>query len=160
MKQLSDADIKLQVASARIGEIKNRVYELEGERNDQIRLEQLEKQIRGLRASVISRNLFNLKQDISINNENKNNLEDKLSTTKSDQKSIINTIDSKELEKAKFIETFVDKISNKQYEIFECFERGTLKLYTWKLFFQFSFLQRRVRTDALCIGFRPLLPRI
>ena len=42
----------------------------------------------------------------------------------------------------------------------ECFERRTLKLYTWKLIFQFSFLLRRVRTDALCIGFRLLLPRI
>ena len=117
MKQLNDADIKLQIASARIGEIKNRVYELEGERNDQIRLEQLEKQIRGLRASVISRNLFHLKQKVSIDNKNRINLEDKLSNIKSNQKSIINNIDSKEVEKAKFIETFVDKTSNKQYEI-------------------------------------------
>ena len=38
--------------------------------------------------------------------------------------------------------------------------QAKMYLHTWKLFFQFSFLQRRVRIDALCIGFHPLLPRI
>ena len=38
--------------------------------------------------------------------------------------------------------------------------QAKMYLHTWKLFIQFSFLLRRVRTDALCIGFRLLLPRI
>src|SRR3990170_5256408 len=50
IEQLRDADTRLQVALARIEEMKNRVDELECERNDQLRLKMLEDEIRWLKA--------------------------------------------------------------------------------------------------------------
>jgi chromosome segregation protein len=57
LKQLQEADMKLQVAMARIGEIEHRVYSLEGERNDQLRLRHLEEEIRWAKALIASRNI-------------------------------------------------------------------------------------------------------
>jgi chromosome segregation protein len=57
LKQLQEADMKLQVAMARIGEIEHRVYALEGERNDQLRLRHLEDEIRWVKALIASRNI-------------------------------------------------------------------------------------------------------
>jgi chromosome segregation protein len=60
-KQLKEADVKLQIALARVNEIKNRVDSLEGERNDQLRLKQLEEEIRWLKSVIISRDLNSIK---------------------------------------------------------------------------------------------------
>ncbi len=61
-EQLREADVKLQVALARIGEIKSRVETLECEMNDQLRLNILEDDIRWLKAVKASRNLINVKR--------------------------------------------------------------------------------------------------
>ncbi len=57
MKQLHEADSRLQIALARIDEIRKRVESLEGERNDQLRLKHLEDDIRWLKAVVASKRL-------------------------------------------------------------------------------------------------------
>ncbi|MFN3621345.1 MAG: AAA family ATPase [Nitrososphaerales archaeon] len=57
LKQLQEADMRLQVAMARIGEIEYRVYALEGERNDQLRLRHLEDELRWAKALIASRNI-------------------------------------------------------------------------------------------------------
>ncbi len=57
LKQLQEADLRLQVAMARIGEIEHRVYSLEGERNDQLRLRHLEDELRWAKALIASRNI-------------------------------------------------------------------------------------------------------
>lgn len=57
LNQLNEADRKLEVAMAKIGEIRDRVQQLEQERNDQLRVKQLEDQIGWLRASSISTRL-------------------------------------------------------------------------------------------------------
>ncbi|MEM2883040.1 MAG: chromosome segregation SMC family protein [Nitrososphaerales archaeon] len=57
LKQLQEADMRLQVAMARIGEIEQRVYALEGERNDQLRLRHLEDEVRWAKALIASRNI-------------------------------------------------------------------------------------------------------
>jgi chromosome segregation protein len=54
MKQLEEADRRLEVAMARMGEIRKRIDDLEGERNDQLRFLQLEKDIRRFKAIKIS----------------------------------------------------------------------------------------------------------
>lgn len=59
--QLDEADRKLEVAMAKIGEIRDRVQQLEQERNDQLRVRQLEEQIRWLRAASVSTKLANVK---------------------------------------------------------------------------------------------------
>ncbi|MGI0085089.1 MAG: AAA family ATPase, partial [Nitrososphaerales archaeon] len=57
LTQLRDADVKLEVAMAKIGEIRDRVQSLEQQRNDQLRIKQLEDQIRWLRAAAASTKL-------------------------------------------------------------------------------------------------------
>ncbi|MEM3092634.1 MAG: chromosome segregation SMC family protein, partial [Candidatus Nitrosocaldus sp.] len=49
MKQLGEADRRLEVALARMGEIRSRIDELEQERNDQLRLEFLAREIERLK---------------------------------------------------------------------------------------------------------------
>ncbi|MGH2638641.1 MAG: AAA family ATPase, partial [Rhabdochlamydiaceae bacterium] len=64
MAQLNEADRKLEVAMAKIGEIRDRVQQLEQERNDQLRVKQLEDQIGWLRAASISMKLSNVRRTI------------------------------------------------------------------------------------------------
>ncbi len=64
LRQLDEADRKLEVAMAKIGEIRDRVQQLEQERNDQLRVKQLEDQIGWLRASSVSTRLANTRRSI------------------------------------------------------------------------------------------------
>ena len=64
LNQLKEADVKLEVAMAKIGEIRDRVQELERERNDQLRIKQLEEQIGWLRAASVSTRLAVLRAEI------------------------------------------------------------------------------------------------
>ncbi|MDG6923914.1 MAG: chromosome segregation protein SMC, partial [Nitrososphaerota archaeon] len=64
LKQLDEADRKLEVAMAKIGEIRDRLQQLEEERNDQLRVKQLEDQIGWLRAASVSTKLENTKRSI------------------------------------------------------------------------------------------------
>lgn len=57
MKQLEQADVRLEVAMARMGEIRKRIDDLEGERNDQLRFQHLEKDIRRFKAIKISNSI-------------------------------------------------------------------------------------------------------
>lgn len=57
MKQLDEADRRLEVAMARMGEIRKQIDDLEGERNDQLRYRYLEKDIKRFKAIRISSNL-------------------------------------------------------------------------------------------------------
>ena len=64
LRQLDEADRKLEVAMAKIGEIRDRVQQLEQERNDQLRVKQLEDQIGWLRAASVSTRLANTRRSI------------------------------------------------------------------------------------------------
>ncbi len=57
MKQLDEADRRLEVAMAMMGEIRKRIDDLEGERNDQLRFQHLEKDIRRFKAIKISNSI-------------------------------------------------------------------------------------------------------
>ncbi len=61
MKQLNDADVKLEVAMAKIGVIRERVQLLEEQRNDQLRLRQLEDLTKWLKAVSISSKLLSIR---------------------------------------------------------------------------------------------------
>mgnify|MGYP003322481139 FL=1 len=54
IKQLDEADRKLEVYMARMGEVRSQIQSLEGERNDQLRLKFLEKEVQWLRSIHIS----------------------------------------------------------------------------------------------------------
>lgn len=51
MKQLDEADRRLEVAFARMGEIRKRIDELEAERNDQLRYEQIGAELKRFKQS-------------------------------------------------------------------------------------------------------------
>src|SRR5208283_1674472 len=64
LAELKAADTKLEVAMAKIGEIRETVQRLEQERNDQLRLKQLDDQINWLRAATTSSRLANARRAI------------------------------------------------------------------------------------------------
>ena len=68
LKQLDIADRKLEVAMAKIGEVKKKIDSLEGERNDQLRLQYLENERNNLKSSIVGQKLDNTKKSIETNN--------------------------------------------------------------------------------------------
>ena len=64
LTQLNEADRKLEVAMSKIGEIRDRVQQLEQERNDQQRVREVEDQIGWLRATSVSTRLANVRRSI------------------------------------------------------------------------------------------------
>ena len=69
IKQLDESDRRLEVALARMDEIKKRINELEAERNDQLRYTFIESQLKRFKAIKYSKKIRYLKDE--INNRNK-----------------------------------------------------------------------------------------
>ena len=69
LKQLDGADRKLEIAMARIGEVKKNIDSLEGERNDQLRLQYLDKERGRLKSIMIAQKLNDVKNSIEENNQ-------------------------------------------------------------------------------------------
>ncbi|MDW0137639.1 MAG: AAA family ATPase, partial [Nitrososphaeraceae archaeon] len=69
IKQLEESDRRLEVALARMDEIKKRINELEAERNDQLRYTFIESQLKRFKAIKYSKKIRYLKDE--INNRNK-----------------------------------------------------------------------------------------
>lgn len=65
IKQLDEADRRLEVAFARMGEIRKRIDELEAERNNQLRYEQISTELRRLKGIQISNDIRTVKQKLS-----------------------------------------------------------------------------------------------
>jgi len=68
-KQLEESDRRLEIALAKMDEVRNRIDELEEERNDQHRYLQIESEINRLKAIKLSGSLNNLTKNISEFNE-------------------------------------------------------------------------------------------
>jgi chromosome segregation protein len=108
LAQLKEADVKLEVAMAKIGEIRDRVQLLEQQRNDMLRVKQLEEQIRWLQAAASStklaavrRNLKQRKDSLSEFNTRNQNLQIRLSE-------ILHSIEDLESERSTLIKSAVD----------------------------------------------------
>lgn len=69
LKQLDESDRRLEVAMAKMGEIRKRIDELESERNDQIRYEQLVSEIKRLKAIKISGTLKSIDRRIETSSQ-------------------------------------------------------------------------------------------
>ena len=65
MKQLEESDRRLEIALSKMDDVKNRIDELESERNDQHRFVQLEHEIKRLKAIKISDKLNKIIKDIT-----------------------------------------------------------------------------------------------
>ena len=111
LNQLSESDRRLEVAMARMGEIRKRINELEGERNDQLRYNFLESQLKRFKAILYSNKIDHLRKEIQIRTQmlekNASRLNE-LSTTINELQREIDLIDE---EKTNFIQE-VD-VSNK-----------------------------------------------
>jgi len=66
LNQLSESDRRLEVAMARMGEIRKRINELEGERNDQLRYNFLESQLKRFKAILHSNKISHLRKELQI----------------------------------------------------------------------------------------------
>ncbi|HEY0580424.1 MAG TPA: AAA family ATPase, partial [Candidatus Nitrosocosmicus sp.] len=65
MKQLEESDRRLEIALSKMDDVKNRIDELESERNDQQRFIQLEHEIKRLKAIKVSEKLKEIINDIT-----------------------------------------------------------------------------------------------
>ena len=116
LKQLEESDRRLDIALARMNEIRKRIDDLEVERNEQLRFQHIERYIKKYNAIKISNESRNIKRNIMTNEkelETKrikyNNLSLELKKTKQE----LETID---LEKMNFIKE-VDLINKEKAEI-------------------------------------------
>jgi chromosome segregation protein len=69
LKQLEESDRRLEVALARMGEIRKRIDELEAERNGQIRYEQLESEIKRFKAVSTSNSIRTIRNKLELQNK-------------------------------------------------------------------------------------------
>jgi chromosome segregation protein len=103
IKQLEESDRRLEVALARMDEIKKRINELEAERNDQLRYTFIESQLKRFKAIKYSNKIRYLKEEINNRNKlfatNDSNL-DVLSKNREELRKEIEKID---LEKTSFM---------------------------------------------------------
>jgi len=108
MKQLNEADRKLEVAMAKIGEIRDRVQQLEAERNDQLRVRQLEEQVSWMRAVSLSSKLFRVKATIAQRRATVSDSSTKLQQMQSRLTEIRSLIDSSEIQRSQLIKSAMD----------------------------------------------------
>jgi chromosome segregation protein len=66
LKQLEESDRRLEVALARMGEIRRRIDELEIERNDQLRYEQLESELKRFKAIQVSNAILSVRNKLKL----------------------------------------------------------------------------------------------
>jgi chromosome segregation protein len=108
MKQLTDADRKLEIAMAKIGEIRDRVQQLEQERNDQLRVKQLEDQVRWLSATSVSAKLVRVRVIASQRRIAVADLSEKLKLLQARQIEVVTLIDSLDTERSQLIKSAMD----------------------------------------------------
>lgn len=108
MKQLDDADRKLEVAMAKIGEIRDRVQQLEQERNDQLRVRQLEDQVSWLRAASLSSRLIRVRTIAAQRKTSVGDLAVRLQELQSRQNEVRSLIESLDAERSQLIKSAMD----------------------------------------------------
>ncbi len=104
LKQLDEADRRLEVAFARMGEIRRRIDDLEAERNDQLRYELIGSELKRFRAVQLSNNIRTVRNKLATSTQilDGNNLRSAQLTKQLDE--LRQQIESLETKKAKFME--------------------------------------------------------
>ncbi|HET7391952.1 MAG TPA: AAA family ATPase, partial [Nitrososphaeraceae archaeon] len=69
LEQLEESDRRLEVAVARMGEVRKRIDELEIERNDQIRYEHLESELKRFKAVLLSNSIRAIITKLEVQNQ-------------------------------------------------------------------------------------------
>ena len=104
LKQLEESDRRLEVALAKMGEIRKRIDELEAERNDQLRYEHLESELKRFKAISISNKISKIRNDLESQNRNLDSNSLASSKISKELEQIRAQIESLESEKAAFIQ--------------------------------------------------------
>jgi chromosome segregation protein len=102
-RQLSQADQRLEVAMARIGEMKSYLEQLDIQRNELVRLNVLEAQLNWLRAVMTSKRISEIRASISELSEKEKELVEKIEYTSNKLKETEQRISMVEEERTKFI---------------------------------------------------------
>ncbi|MGZ5501517.1 MAG: AAA family ATPase, partial [Nitrososphaeraceae archaeon] len=116
LKQLDESDRRLDIALARMNEIRKRIDELEVERNEQLRFQHIEKDIKKYKAIKISNESRSIRRNIMINNQELDTKRIKYNDVGSELKKTKQELESLDLEKMKFIKE-VDLINKEKAEI-------------------------------------------
>jgi chromosome segregation protein len=104
MKQLDEADRRLEVAFARMGEIRKRIDELEAERNDQLRYNQLGSELKRFKAVQISNKIRIVRHKLTTSNEILESNSQKSSQLSKQVEGLSLEIEKLDAEKTKFIQ--------------------------------------------------------
>ena len=104
IKQLDEADRRLEVAFARMGEIRKRIDELEAERNDQLRYDQINQELKRFRGVQISNNIRNVRQKLASGSSVLDSNNQKSSALSQQLDAIGQEIAKLDTEKTKFME--------------------------------------------------------
>lgn len=104
IKQLDDADRRLEIALAKMGEIKKRIDELEEERNQKLRYDMLGLELNRYNAISAANKLKNLRNIKGSKEEETTSISQQLTVFDSKRKNIREEISILESEKSKFLE--------------------------------------------------------
>lgn len=116
MKQLDESDRRLEVALARMNEIRKRIDELESERNDQLRFEYIEREIKNYKSIKLSNDIKQIRNKILGLNETSNSSSTKLTIKSKELEETKGEREKLESEKMKFIQE-INVINKKKAEI-------------------------------------------
>ncbi|MGA8739141.1 MAG: hypothetical protein WB501_08960, partial [Nitrososphaeraceae archaeon] len=103
IKQLDESDRRLEVALARMDEIKKRINELEAERNDQLRYTFIESQLKKFKAIKYSNKIRYLADQISSRKQLLSNNESNLAVLSKEREELRKEIDRIDKEKSDFM---------------------------------------------------------
>ncbi|WP_415283331.1 AAA family ATPase [Candidatus Nitrososphaera sp. FF02] len=104
LKQLDEADRRLEVAFARMGEIRKRIDELEAERNDQLRYEQIGSELKRFKAVQLSNNIRAVRAKLATSNQILDGNNQRSAQLGKQLDELRQEIEGLETEKAKFME--------------------------------------------------------
>jgi chromosome segregation protein len=115
--ELQRADVNLQVASAKIEEVRLRVESLEKERNDYLKYKQIQNEIKELQAKAVSHKIKNARQEAMELEQDLNNNQQQLQELKTRRDQVIQEKTRIEAEKREYEETVADRGSTRLLEI-------------------------------------------
>lgn len=104
MKQLDEADRRLEVAFARMGEIRKRIDELEAERNDQLRYDQINSELKRFKAVQVSNTIRTVRHKLLTSNQILESNNQKSSQLSKQAEELRIEIEKLDAEKTKFIQ--------------------------------------------------------
>jgi chromosome segregation protein len=104
MKQLDEADRRLEVAFARMGEIRKRIDELEAERNDQLRYDQIGAELKRFKAVQVSNTIRTVRHKLATSNQILQSNDEKSAQLSKQIEELKIEIDKLDAQKTKFMQ--------------------------------------------------------